>query len=431
MSQTFFIVVLLVSFTGLLTLGELAVLTSRKSRLREAAEHSRGARVAFDLANHPERFLSAIQIWITLTAILLGYFGEDTLGLAVEEKFKTIPTLAPYAHVLGLVLGVGGILMITVLFGELLPKRLAILAPERIAARMAVPMRMAALASKPAAVILSVTCDAILRLFRAPLPSRGQVTEDEIRLLVAEGEEQGVIDEAERRMVNRVLTLGDRTVAAVMTPRTRIVWLDAAAPMEENLKVMRETPYSRYPVLRRSDKDVLGVMEIKDLMARAIEGLPVDLFKQIYPPLFLPESAPALTALEKFRDAKVPMALVVDEYGDIQGLVTPNDVMLTVLGRLGHQPEPEHPKAVQREDGSWLLDGGLTTDDVKELLGLSELPLEDEQDFRSAAGMVIAQFGRIPAVGEHFEWNEWSFEVVDLDGVRVDKILVSRVPEEE
>jgi putative hemolysin len=219
-------------------------------------------------------------------------------------------------------------------------------------------------------------------------------------------------------------------VAAVMTPRTRIIWLDAAASMDENLKTMRETPYSRYPVLKVSDKDVVGVIEIKDLMAAAIEGKAVDLFRQVYPPLFLPESAPALTALEKFRDAKVPMALVVDEYGDIQGLVTPNDVMLTVLGRLGHTPEPEHPKAVQRDDGSWLLDGGLSTDDLKELLGLVELPLEDEQEFRSAAGMVIAQFGRIPAVGEHFEWGDWSFEVVDLDGVRIDKILVSRVAEE-
>ena len=431
MSTTFLIVVLLVTVNGLLTLAELAVLTARKSRLREAADKSHGARVAHELALRPESFLSAIQLWITLIAILLGYFGEDSLGFWVEEKFRTIPAFEPYAHSLGLVLGVGSILMITVLFGELLPKRIAILAPERFATLLAVPMRMTALVAKPAAIILSVACDLILRLFRAPPPSREQVTEDEIRLLVAEGEEQGVIDEAERRMVNRVLTLGDRTVAAVMTPRTRIVWLDAVAPMEENLKVMRETPYSRYPVLRGSDKDVLGVMEIKDLMAGAIAGLPVDLFKQIYPPLFLPESAPALTALEKFRDAKVPMALVVDEYGDIQGLVTPNDVMLTVLGRLGHAPEPEHPKAVQREDGSWLLDGGLTTDDVKELLGLSELPLEDEQDFRSAAGMVIAQFGRIPAVGEHFEWNEWTFEVVDLDGVRVDKILVSRVPEDD
>ena len=430
MSQTLLIVVLLVTFTGLLTLGELAVLTSRKSRLREAADNSRGARVAYELASHPEAFLSAIQIWITLTAILLGYFGEDSFGIAVEREFRQIPALEPYAHALGLLVGVGGILMITVLFGELLPKRLAILAPERIAARLALGLRVAAMISKPAAVILSASCNAILRLFRAPAPDRDQVTEDEIRLLVAEGEEQGVIDEAERRMVNRVLTLGDRTVAAVMTPRTRIVWLDAAATVDENLKTMRETPYSRYPVLRGSDKDVLGVIEIKDLMANAIEGKSVDLFKQVYPPLFLPESAPALAALEKFRDAKVPMALVVDEYGDIQGVVTPNDVMLTVLGRIGGSPEPEHPKAVQRDDGSWLVDGALATDDLKELLGLPLLPLEEEQEFRSAAGMVIAQFGRIPAVGEHFEWGEWSFEVVDLDGVRIDKILVSRIPEE-
>ena len=429
MSQTL-IVVLLVLFNGLLTLGELAVLTSRKSRLREAAEHSHGAQAAHDLASHPEKFLSAIQLWITLCAILLGYFGEDSLGAWVEGKFRAMPSFEPYAHMLGLVLGVGGILMITVLFGELLPKRLAILAPERIAARLAVPMRVFAMVAKPAAVILSASSNAILRLFRAPAPDRDQVTEDEIRLLVAEGEEQGVIDEAERRMVNRVLTLGDRTVAAVMTPRTRIVWLDAAASIDENLKTMREAPYSRYPVLRGSDKDVVGVIEIKDLMAGAIEGKSVDLFKQVYAPLFLPESAPALAALEKFRDAKVPMALVVDEYGDIQGLVTPNDVMLTVLGRLGLTSEPEHPKAVQRDDGSWLLDGGLPTDDVKELLGLAQLPLEDEQEFRTAAGMVIAQFGRIPAVGEHFEWGEWSFEVVDLDGVRIDKILVSRIPEE-
>jgi putative hemolysin len=345
--------------------------------------------------------------------------------MAAQAELVKIPALAPYAHGLALFIGVGLILVASVLFGELLPKRIAILAPERLATRLALPMRIFALIAKPAAFVLSATCDGILRLLRMRSGDSGQVTEEEIRLLVAEGQEQGVIDESERRMVNRVLTLGDRTVANVMTPRTRITWLDSTLPTAENLETMRLKPYSRYPVLRGSDKDVLGVMEIKDLMAEAIAGGPVALFKRVHPPLFVPESAPALAVLESFREHSVPLALVVDEYGDIQGLVTPNDVLLSIMGRLGHAPETDEPKAVRRDDGSWLLDGGLSTDDVKELLGLAQLPLEDEHEFRSAAGLVIAQFGRIPAVGEHFDWRDWRFEVVDLDGARVDKILVT------
>jgi len=427
MSNTWLIVVLLIAFNGLLSLAELAVLTARKSRLREAAKDSRGARAAHELAMRPDRFLSAVQVWITLIAMLIGYFGGESFGAEAEHEFAKIELLAPYAHWLGFAASVLMILFVSVLFGELLPKRIAIMYPERLATALAIPMQFAVAAAKPAAHVLSALCDAILKLLRLHGSDASRVTEEEIRMLVAEGEEQGVIDESERRMVNRVLTLGDRTVASVMTPRPRIAWLDIAQPQEWNLRLMQDQPYSRYPVLRGTDADVVGVIEIKDLMRDVIAGLPVALFKHVHTPLFVPESAPALAVLEQFRDASVPLALVVDEYGGIQGLITPNDVLMTVLGRISHSVEMEKAKVVERTDGSWLVDGSLATDDFKELLSIDELPLEDDQEYRSAAGMVIAQFGRIPAAGEFFDWRGYRIEVVDLDGVRVDKILVTRL----
>jgi putative hemolysin len=229
-------------------------------------------------------------------------------------------------------------------------------------------------------------------------------------------------------MVNRVLRLGDRAVDSLMTPRPRIAWLDAAASLEENLAVMRDTPFSRYPVYRGSDKDVLGVLSLKRLPAM-LGNAKIDLFSKLAQPLYVPGTARALDLLEEFRDAETRLALVVDEYGDVEGLVTLNDVLGAVVGQ-GAAPVPatQTQPVTRREDGSWLIDGALATDDLRELLGLAELPAEDEHDFNTVAGMVVACFGRIPQAGEHFDWRDWRFEVVDLDGARVDKILIARVP---
>jgi putative hemolysin len=270
---------------------------------------------------------------------------------------------------------------------------------------------------------------ALLRVLRLSDTEAAQVSEEEIRLLVSESHEQGVIDSDERNMMNRVLQLGDRSAENLMTPRTRIAWLDAGEDFQANLAAMRETPFSRYPVYRGSDADVIGILEVKTLLHR-IDRDSFDLFTQLRETLFVSESTPALKLLEIFREEKQSLALVVDEYGDITGLITVNDLLEAVIGRTrSGEGSDATPLVVTRDDGTLLVDGTVTTDTVRELLGGARLPDEDEHDFHTAAGMVIAHFGRIPHTGEWFEWEGWRFEVVDLDGPRIDKLLLQKLPE--
>jgi putative hemolysin len=267
----------------------------------------------------------------------------------------------------------------------------------------------------------------VMRLLQLDKGGESSITEDEIRMLVSEGHEQGVIDSDERNMMHRVMRLGDRTADSMMTPRTRIAWLDAGAGFTENLATMRETPYSRYPVYRNNDAEVLGVLEVKTLLDRLDEAQP-DLFRTLKPAVFVSESTHALKLLEIFREEQQSLALVVDEYGDVAGIVTLNDLMGAVLGRMqsGESADAD-PLVVTREDGSLLVDGSLPIDDMRELLGGRSLPGEDQHDYHTAAGMVIAQFGRIPHAAEFFVWEGWRIEVVDLDGPRIDKLLLQRV----
>jgi putative hemolysin len=424
------IVVLLSLLNGFFTLGEMALLTSRKVRLKQLAGDSRRAQVALSMLRAPERFLSTVQVYITLIAIGTGAALGDRLGEEFARAIEAtrIEWLAPYAHAIGVTVSVTAITFINIWLGEILPKRLALIGPERFALATAIPMRVASWFAMPFAFALIGITRMVLRLLRLDQASEEQVSEEEIRLLVSESAEQGVIDADERNMVNRVLRLGDRTVDSLMTPRPRIAWLDAAASLDENLAVMRDTPYSRYPVYRGSDKDVLGVLSLKRLPAM-LGNARIDLFAKLAKPLYVPGTARALDLLEEFRDAETRLALVVDEYGDVEGLVTLNDVLGAVVGK-GAAPvtATQAQPVTRRDDGSWLIDGALATDDLRELLGLAELPNEDEHDFNTVAGMVVAHFGRIPQAGEHFDWRGWRFEVIDLDGARVDKILVSSAP---
>jgi putative hemolysin len=331
---------------------------------------------------------------------------------------------------IGVALSVACITFANMLFGELLPKRLALVHPERFAVATAIPMRLLTWIALPFAFVLIWITRWLLHLFRLDRASSERVSEEEIRLLVSESAEQGVIDPDERNMVNRVLRLGDRSVDSLMTPRPRIVWLDVSLPLADNLAVMRETPYSRYPVYRGSDKDVVGIFELKQLSD--LLGTPqVDLFRRLDKPLFVPATARGLDLIEEFRDAETTLALVVDEYGDIAGLVTLNDLLGAVVGKAATPlVEAGESPIIRRDDGTWLVDGALAIDDLRELLGGGELPRESDEEYHTAAGMLIAQFGRIPQVGEHFEWRNYRFEVVDLDGARIDKILVARQAEQ-
>ncbi|MBX9403925.1 hemolysin family protein [Lysobacter sp. BMK333-48F3] len=421
------IVAALIVLNAFFAMSEMALMTSRKLRLKQMAETSRGARTALQLAEHPDNLLSTVQVGITAIGVLTGTFGGESIGLAIAGWISGIvPDAAQYARSIGIGTAVTLITASSVIFGELIPKRLALTNPEKIASTVAVVLDGLARFAKPVVAALGAINRAVLRLLGIKDDARSEISEEEIRLLVTESHEQGVIDADERKMMNRVLSLGDRTSESLMTPRTRIAWLDASAPLEENLAIMRESPFSRFPVYRGGDQDVLGVLEAKSLLATlGVPGAEPDLFGQLREALFVSESTHALKLLEIFREEQQSLALVVDEYGDVAGLVTVNDLMGAVIGRVQTAESDDQPgPVVQREDGSYLIDGALPVEELREVIGGGRLPNEDEHDFHTAAGMVIAHFGRIPHVGEYFAWPGWRIEVIDLDGPRIDKLLL-------
>ena len=423
------VVLFLILLNAFFALSEMSVVTSRKARLKQRAEDSRGARKALELAEHPERFLSTVQVGITTIGILTGMFGGDAIGAAIGVWLaEHIPAVGKYAGTIGTVLAVGLITYLSIVLGELLPKRLALLAPERLAGIVALPMHTLSRIASPAVWLLSATVRGLLKLLRVDRTDSSQVTEEEIHLLVSEGHEQGVIDLDERNMLNRVMRLGDRTADSLMTPRTRIAWLDAAAPLAENLAAMQEHEFSRYPVYRGDDSDVAGVLEVKTLLDELGKDQP-ELFRDLRAPVFVSESTHAMKLLEILREEQLSMALVVDEYGDIQGIVTITDIMDAVLGRLqAGEADGDEALVVERQVGSLLVDGGLHIDELRELTG-ERLADADEHGYNTTAGLTIAHFGRIPHVGEYFQLGQWRIEVVDLDGPRIDKLLLQRMPD--
>jgi putative hemolysin len=431
MLTTLALVLILALCNGFFALSEMALVASRKSRLKQMARTSQRAKIALRHAEAPEHFLSTVQVGITLVMLITGAVAGDAVASHIADLLHnngSITWLVPYARVIGIVLGFMVISFIQIVIGELVPKRLALSAPEKVSSIVGMPMLVLSRATAPFVWMLNRSSGLLLKLMRVQDRGESAATEEEIRLLVAESTEQGVLDADEQAMVNRVLRLGDRTVDSVMSPRTRIAWLDMDAPLTENLEVLRETPYSRYPVYRGDESDIVGVVEVKSLLGSITAGKP-DLFRTLAKPLYVPATARALDLLEEFRDAETPMALVVDEYGDIDGIVTLNDLLAAVVGasQLGHGNEEDLP-IVQREDGSWLVDGAISTDDLRELLQVDQLPGEDEHDFRTAAGMVMAALGHIPQTGEVFAWRGIRFEVIDLDGARIDKLLITPPP---
>ncbi|APG04495.1 hemolysin [Luteibacter rhizovicinus DSM 16549] len=430
--------ILLVLFLSLgnafFALSEMSVVASRKSRLKQMARTSRRSAAALRLAESPERFLSTVQVGMTLIILVTGAVAGDTLG----EQFTALihrgepAWLEPYAKIVGWLLGFLLMSLVQIVIGELVPKRAALTAPERIASQIAMPMLVISRITLPMVWLLNHLSSGILHVLRLRRGDASAATEEEIRLLVAESAEQGILDLDERNMVNRVLRLGDRTVGSVMTPRMKIAWLDTNASQEDNLEVLRETPFSRYPVYRGDESEVVGTVEVKSLFGSLQRG-EVDLFKHISRPLFVPATARALDLLESFRDADTQLALAVDEYGDIEGLVTLNDLLSAVVGATAPSTDDttHDGPIVRREDGSWLVDGALPADDLRELLQLDRLPNEEEHDFRTAAGMVTTNFGHIPRAGESFVWQGIRFEVLDMDGARIDKLLVSMAGESE
>lgn len=422
----------LIVLNGFFALSEMALMTSRKLRLKQMALESRGARVALALAEHPDNLLSTVQVGITLIGVLAGSLGSDAIGNLVAGWLTGIwPNASEYAGRIGFGTAVTLITAGSVIFGELIPKRLALTNAENIAAAVAIPLDWLSRIARPVVFVLGAINRLVLRMLGIRDDDRNAVSEEEIRLLVSEGHAQGVIDVDERNMVNRVLRLGDRTADSLMTPRKRIVWLDQAASYDSNIDTMRQSQFSRFPVYRGNDQDVVGILEVKSLLDRFAERSP-EIFQNLREPLFVSESTHAMKLLEILREEQQSLALVVDEYGEIQGLVTLSDLMGAVVGRLqASENSDEDALVVTRSDGSLLVDGSLPNDDLRELLGGVALPDGDEADYNTIAGLVIERFGRIPHVGEYLDWAGWRIEVVDLDGARIDKLLVQKLPEED
>jgi len=417
---------------GLFAMSEIAIVSSRKIRLQQAVEDGKAsAKIALQLASEPGRFLSTVQVGITLIGIMSGAFGEAALSGKLATLLAQFPQVEPYARALATALVVMGITYFSLIIGELVPKRLALLTPEKIAMFMARPMNWLSTLTYPLVRVLSLSSDLVLWVLRAKKSDEPLVTEKEIKLMIEQGAEAGVFHKSEREMVSNVMRLDALRVGAIMTPRMDIFHLDVEDPIEENRRKLVDCPYSVVPVCRDGLDNVLGFVQAKDLLRSALNGEAVELAAAVRPAHFIPKSLSPMQLLEEFKRAKTAMGLVVDEYGEIAGLVTLKDVLEAIVGDIPSEEIEEEPEAVQREDGSWLLDGTLSIEKFKQMFDVDELPDEATGNFHTIGGFVMLQLGHVPKAADHFNWDGLCFEVVDMDKNRVDKIMVSPVSGEE
>ncbi len=424
-----FVILLLIVINGVFVVAEMAVVSSRKSRLQQFAnEGSGGAQAALELATHPDRFLATTQIGITLIAILTGAVGERTLTERLALRLERVPQFADYSESIAFGIVVIGITYISLVIGELFPKRLALHSPEHIASAMAGFMNFLSRLCAPAVVLISGSTRLVMTALRFQPSSGLPVSEEEIKVMMEQGAEAGVFEEAEHDIVKSIFKLGDRAVSALMKPRREVVWLDVDDPFIENQKKLASSLYSRFPVAQGSLDNVVGIVQTKDLLTRCLAGSNMDLKENLRPTLFVPEGLPALRLLEMFKKSRTHLALVVDEYGGVEGLVTLNDILEDLVGDVASVDMPEERQVVKRPDGSLLIDGKLQIDDLKEVLDISRLPDEESGSYQTLGGLVMLQVGRVPVTGDVFEVEGHRFEVVDMDGKRVDKVLVSKTP---
>ncbi|MEW6220726.1 MAG: hemolysin family protein [Thermodesulfobacteriota bacterium] len=425
-----FVLVALILLNGLFAMSEIALVTAKRSRLaRLAAEGDASSEIAMRLGAEPTRFLSTIQIGITAIGILNGIVGEAALATPLAAWLQTRGTEQELSEVLATALVVVGITYVSIVAGELVPKRIAQFNAERIARRMARPISLLALISRPFVHLLSFSTDLILKLMGKRDRGGSEVTEEDIHAMLAEGSEAGVLEKQEHVMMRNVFRLDDRQVGSLMIPRSDIVYLDINQPLEATLSQVAASDHSRFPVCRGGLGDILGIVAAKQLLAQLHTSGRIDLTAQLQPCAYVPESATGMDLLEQFRASSTQIVFVIDEYGEVLGLVTLQDVLEAVTGEF--QPRnAEDAWAVQRQDGSWLLDGLIPLQELKDRLDLKETPEEDKGRYHTLSGMMMWLLGRLPRTGDVTEWEQWRLEVVDLDGRRLDKVLASRVPEQ-
>ena len=414
---------------GLFAMSEMALVSARKARLQKYIdEGDRSAIEAARLSEDPALFLSTIQVGLTSIAIVNGIIGEKALAEPVAQWLQQHLSLPESTvHGLSTFLVVAFVTYLTIVIGELVPKRLGQLNPEGLARIVARPINWLSLISHPVVVFLTASTSFILRLMGVRDTKGPSVTPEEIHALLVEGSESGVIDEQEHQMVRNVFRLDDRKIASLMVPRMDVTWLSVNDPPEVTLDKIATSQYSRFPVCRDSINDVMGLVMAKTVLTQALTGQTIDLEAIMQPPLYVPESLNGMELLNALRGSPTEMALVVDEYGDIQGIVTVQDVLEAITGEFS-PPNQEDGWAIQRGDGSWLLDGLIPNDDLRDRLGIKQLPEEDRGAYNTLSGMMMLQLGRIPQTTDVIEWDGWRFEIVDMDGKRIDKVLASLLP---
>lgn len=414
---------------GLFAMSEMALVASRKARLQQQADEGRaGAKNALRLANHPADFLAMVQVGITLVGILAGAFGGATLAEELEAILLTVPLLAPYSEAISVFLVVVTITFFSLVIGELVPKRIALNNPEQIAISFAVPLRVLTPVVAPFVRVLSLASDLVLRLLGIRPSSDPPITEEEIKVLIAQGTESGIFEASEQDMLEGVMRLGERKVGELLTPRSQVVWLSVHDSLEEIKQKVLESEHSRLPLAETSLDDVIGTINTKDLLVKSLGTEPIDLKALAHSPLFVLENLPALKVLELFKKRKAFLAFVVNEYGGIEGVVTHNDILEDIVGYVPQYGLLDEPDILQREDGSFLMDGLCLIDKAKETLEIEgDLPGEATGYYHTIGGFVFSHLGKVPTAGEKFAWGGFMFEVVDMDGRRVDKVLVSPV----
>lgn len=421
------IIGLLIIANGVFAMSEIAVVSARKVRLQQRAEEGdKGARLALGLANAPNRFLSTVQIGITLIGILAGAFGGATIAQYLAASLKDVPLLAPYSEAVALTIVVMIIGYFSLVIGELVPKRLALNSPERIASALAPLMHLLSKITSPIVHLLSISSEAVLRILGMQKPSEPPITEQDIRLLMDQATHGGIFNPTEREIVDQVFRLDDRQAHTLMTPRLDIIWLDANDPIDEIMQTITASPHSRFPLADGDLDHVLGVVHTKDLLAQCFADQTIDVKAALQPAVFIVETASALEVLNRFKETHSQLGLVLDEHSGVQGLVTLGDIFEAIVGELPAEGETE-PEFTQLEDGSWLLDGGLSIDEVKEILHIANLPDDEKGYYQTLAGFVMAILGRIPAVGDSFEAIGLRFEVAGMERLRIEKVLIKPI----
>ena len=422
------IIAFLILLNGFFSMAEFALVSARRVRLQQMAEKGeKGSVLALTLAEDPNTFLSTIQIGITLIGILAGAFGGAAIAGQIAWIFTDIPYLGIYSGSVSLLVVVLIITFFTLVFGELVPKRVGLAYPEKIASFVAHPIHIIAKILAPLNQLASKSTDTVLWFFGSNKVQEPPITEEDITNLLEEGTQAGVFDEAEQELVESAFRFGDREVISLMAPRPDVVFLDLNDSFEENKEKILATGHTRYPVCRGGLDSVIGVISVRELWSQTASGNQPDLSLLVQEALVIPEHITAIRLLELFRTATTPLAIIMDEYGSVAGIITLHDLLEAIVGDLSTVDEPdEEPAIIQREDGSWFIDGMLPAEDLRNLLDISSLPGEDEGYYRTVAGFIMNELGRIPITGDHVILGDFRLEVADMDNRRIDKVLVSR-----